>query len=145
MDAASRLDIELIMRQVARLEPTEYVAAFVAMHGEGVAGVLVAASQAWASDAPLVGRVAQEHGLPTICEWDYMARSGCVLAYGHDLTYAQRRAGWYAARILKGAAPADLPVEQPDAWKLTVNLQAAARLGLTIPQSILARADEVIE
>jgi putative ABC transport system substrate-binding protein len=145
MGAASRLDIELMMHQVARLEPTEYAATLDAMRGEGVAGVLVAASQAWASDAPLVGRIALEHGLPTICEWDYMARSGCVLAYGHDLTYAQRRAGWYAARILKGAAPADLPVEQPDAWKLTINLRDAARLGLTIPQATIARADEVIE
>ena len=66
-------------------------------------------------------------------------------AYGHDLDYAQSRVGWYAARILKGTAPADLPVEQSDAWKLTVNLQAAARLGLAIPRPILGRADELIE
>ncbi|MFL5147924.1 MAG: ABC transporter substrate binding protein [Microvirga sp.] len=65
--------------------------------------------------------------------------------HGHDLRYAHRRAGWYIARILQGASPADLPVEQPDAWKLTVNLQAAARLGLTVPPTLLARADEVIE
>ena len=70
-----------------------------------------------------------------------MARAGCRLAFGHDLAYARSRAGWYAARILKGAAPADLPIEQPDAWQLTVNLQAAACLGL----AILGRADEVIE
>jgi putative tryptophan/tyrosine transport system substrate-binding protein len=144
-DAASRLAIELTMRQVVRLEPVEYAAALVAMRGEGVAGVLIAASQAWAGDASRVGQVALEQGLPAICEWAYMARAGCMLAYGHDLAYAQSRVGWYAARILKGTAPADLPVEQSDAWKLTVNLQAAARLGRTIPQSILARADEVIE
>jgi putative ABC transport system substrate-binding protein len=145
VDAASRLGIELTMRQVARLEPTAYAAALVAMRGEGVAGVLIAASQAWAGDASSVGGIALEHGLPTICEWAFMARAGCVLAYGHDLAYAQSRVGWYAARILKGTAPADLPVEQSDAWKLTVNLQAAARLGLTIPYVILGRADEVIE
>ena len=74
-----------------------------------------------------------------------MARVGCVLAYGHNLAYAHRRVGWYAARILKGATPADLPVEQSDAWKLTVNLQAAARLGLTIPYVIVGRADEVVD
>jgi ABC-type uncharacterized transport system substrate-binding protein len=68
-----------------------------------------------------------------------------MLAFGHDLAYAQRRVGWYAARILKGTAPADLPVEQSDAWKLTVNLQAAGRLGRTIPYVILGRADDVIE
>jgi putative ABC transport system substrate-binding protein len=145
VDAASRLDIELTMREVAGLEPAEYAAALAAMRGEGVDGVLIAATQAWAADAPLVGRIAMEHGLPTICEWAFQARTGCTLAYGHDLAYAQSRVGWYAARILKGAAPADLPVEQPDAWKLTVNLQAAKALGLTVPQSILARADEVIE
>jgi putative ABC transport system substrate-binding protein len=144
-DAASRLGIELTMRQVARLEPAEYATALVAMRGEGVAGVLIAASQAWAGDASRVGQVALEQGLPTICEWAFMARAGCLLAYGHDLAYATSRVGWYAARILKGATAADLPVEQSDAWKLTVNLQAAARLGLTIPYAILGRADEVIE
>jgi putative ABC transport system substrate-binding protein len=145
MGAADRLGIELTMRQVARLESTQVAAALAAMRADGVAGVLVAASQAWAADGPLVGQIAQEQGLPTICEWEYMARGGCVLAYGHNLAYAHRRAGWYAARILKGTAPADLPVEQPDEWKLTVNVKAAAHLGLTIPPSILARADEVIE
>jgi putative ABC transport system substrate-binding protein len=145
MGAANRLDVELTMRQVDRLESTQVAAALAAMRADGVAGVLVAASQAWAADGPLVGQIAQEQGLPTICEWEYMARSGCVLAYGHNLAYAHRRAGWYAARILKGTAPVDLPVEQPDEWRLTVNLKAAARLGLTIPPSILARADEVIE
>jgi putative ABC transport system substrate-binding protein len=144
-DAAGRLDIELMMRQVARFEPAEYAAALLAMRGEGVAGVLIAASQAWAADASRVGQVALEHGMPTICEWAFMARTGCMLAYGHDLDYAHSRVGWYTTRILKGTAPADLPVEQPDAWKLTVNMQAAAHLGLTIPHSILARADEVIE
>jgi putative ABC transport system substrate-binding protein len=144
-DAARQLGIELTIRQVARLEPAEYATALLAMRREGVAGVLIAASQAWAGDAPVVGRIALEHGLPTICEWGFQARAGCVLAYGHDLDYAQRRVGWYATRILKGTTPAELPVEQSDAWKLTINLQAVTRLGLTIPLSILGRADEVIE
>lgn len=84
-------------------------------------------------------------GLPTMCEWDFMARSGCTFAYGHDLDYAHRRVGEYVARILKGAAPADLPVEQSDAWKLTVNLRAAKGFGLDVPAAVLGRADEVIE
>ena len=125
--------------------PAEYAAAFAAMRNEGVAGVVVAATQATASYAPQLATSAARNGLPTICEWDYMARAGCVFGYGHDLAYAQRRVGEYVARILKGAAPAELPVEQSDAWKLTVNLKAAAQLGLTVPQSILVRADEVIE
>jgi putative tryptophan/tyrosine transport system substrate-binding protein len=74
-----------------------------------------------------------------------MARDGCVFGFGHDLAYGQRRAGEYVARILRGAAPSELPVERSDAWKLTVNLKAARQLGLTIPPTLLARADEVIE
>jgi putative ABC transport system substrate-binding protein len=74
-----------------------------------------------------------------------MARLGCVFGFGHDITYGQRRVGEYVARILKGVAPSDLPVERMDAWKLTVNLRAAAQVGLTVPRSLLARADEVIE
>ena len=95
----------------------------------------------------LVDRHSEGHvdRLPGLCESAFQAGAGCVLAYGHDLDYAQRRVGWYAARILKGAAPADLPVEQPDAWKLTINLQDVTRRGLTIPLSIVGRADEVIE
>ena len=145
MGAARRLNIELSIRAVAALGAPEYAMAFEAMRRDAVAGVLVAASQAWFGNPASVGQIAQEHGLPTICEWDFMARTGCVFAFGHNLTYAWRRTGWYAAQVLKGALPAELPVEQSDAWKLTVNLEAAGRLGLTIPPSLLARADEVIE
>ena len=145
VNAARRLDIELIMRSVDRLETSAYEATFAAMRDEGVAGVLIASTQVLANDVRRFGPVAQALGLPTICEWDFMARSGCTLAYGHDLNYAHRRVGEYVARILKGAAPADLPVEQPDAWKFTVNLSAAASVGLIVPPAVLARADEVIE
>ncbi len=125
--------------------PGDYAAAFAAMRNEGVAGVVIGANQPLASQGPRVASSAADNGLPTICEWDYMAREGCVFGFGHDLPYAQRRVGEYVARILSGSVPSELPVERPDVWKLTVNLKAAARLGLVIPQSILARADEVIE
>ena len=144
-EAARRLNIEVTTRSVDRLDQAAYEAAFAAMRGEGVAGVLIASTQALSSEAQQFGPIAQSFGLPTICEWEYMARIGCVLAYGHDLAASQCRVGEYAARILKGSAAADLPVEQPDAWKLTVNLGAAARVGVALPPSILARADEVIE
>jgi|tagenome__1003787_1003787.scaffolds.fasta_scaffold20985137_5 putative ABC transport system substrate-binding protein len=145
--AASLLNVEVTVHKAAGLAREQYAAAMGAMRAEGVAGVLIAATQAWAGNPTArPGQIAQEQGLPAICEWDYMARAeGCVFAYGHDLRYAHRRAGWYVARILQGASPAHLPVEQPDAWKLTINLQSAARLGLTIPPALLARADEVIE
>jgi putative tryptophan/tyrosine transport system substrate-binding protein len=144
-NAARQFDIELITRVAARLEPAAYEAAFSAMRSEGASGVLVASTQQLSFDVQRFAPIAQSLGLLTICEWAYMARTGCTLAYGHDLGYAHRRVGEYAARILKGTPPADLPVEQLDTWKLTVNQREAARVATIIPLAILARADEVIE
>ena len=141
--AAAQLGVELTARWIDG--PADYPVAFGAMSKAGVAGVVIGAAQPLASDALRVAASAADNALPTICEWEYMARAGCVLSYGHDLTYAQRRVGEYVARILKGAVPSDLPVEQSDAWKLTVNARAAQRLDLVLPPAILARADEVIE
>jgi putative ABC transport system substrate-binding protein len=142
-EVAARLGIEVTTYWVNG--PSEYAAAFARMRNEGVAGVVVGATQPLAANASRVAASAAENRLPTICEWDYMARVGCVLGFGHDLTYGQRRVGEYLARILKGTPPSELPIEESDAWKLTVNLRVAAKLGITMSPSILARADEVIE
>jgi putative tryptophan/tyrosine transport system substrate-binding protein len=141
--AARRLGVELTALWISG--PNDYAAAFEKMRQAGDAGVVIGAAQPLGSDAQRIAATAMEHQLPTICEWAYMAHVGCVLAYGHDLAYAQRRIGEYVARILKGAAASELPVEQSDAWKLTVNSQAAKKLGLHLPAAILTRADEVIE
>jgi putative ABC transport system substrate-binding protein len=96
------------------------------------------------SQAPRVIALAAEHHLPAIHFFRQFA-NGALLVYGPDLADLYRRAGGYVDKILKGAKPADLPVEQPTRFELVINLNTAKALGLTVPPSLLSRADEVID
>ncbi len=88
---------------------------------------------------------AAKHKLPAMYEVRTFVEVGGLMSYGPDLADMYRRAAAYVDKILKGAKPADLPVEQPTCFELVVSLKTAKALGLTIPQSILIRADQVIQ
>ena len=99
----------------------------------------------FASNAAALASQALASHLPTVCEWDWMAQEGCLLGYGPDFAELRRRTVDYVVRIFRGAAPGELPMEQPTHFKFAINLKTASALGLTIPQSVLGRADEVFD
>ena len=100
------------------------------------------------SDTACTARIiasAAEAGLPDIYQWPEYAHEGALIAYGPSIEGFYRQAARLIAKLFRGAKPADLPVEQPTAFGLAINLKTTATLGLTVPPSLLARADEVIE
>jgi putative ABC transport system substrate-binding protein len=88
---------------------------------------------------------AMNHGLGTIFGWPAAARGGALVAYGPDYAHLYYRAASYVARIIRGTKPADLPVQEPTKFELVINMKTARTLGLTVPQALLNRADEVIQ
>ena len=93
----------------------------------------------------LIIRLAEQYRLPAVYPYRFFTESGGLMSYGLDTVNVFRQAASYVDRILKGAAPADLPVQAPTRFQLVINLKAAKAIGLTIPESFLTRADEVIE
>lgn len=89
--------------------------------------------------------LAARYRVPTICQYDYFGRNGGLVSYGVDLPDLFRRAAGYVDRILNGAVPAQLPVQAPVKFQLIVNVKTAKALDLTVPTTLLLRADEVIE
>jgi putative ABC transport system substrate-binding protein len=108
-------------------------------------GLIVTASPMAGVHRNLIVTLAARHKLPAVYAARFYATAGGLISYGPDYVDQFRRAAGYVDRILKGEKPGDLPVQVPTKYELVVNLKTAKALGLNIPQSLLARADEVIE
>jgi putative ABC transport system substrate-binding protein len=85
------------------------------------------------------------HQAPVISGWPVFARSGAICSYGPKLSESYRRLAYYVDRVLKGTRPSDLPIERPTKFEMVVNTKTAKTLGLTLPNSIIVSADEIIE
>jgi putative tryptophan/tyrosine transport system substrate-binding protein len=141
--AAETLRTELLSVEAGA--PDEINGAFAVMAREHAEALIVTGDPFFFLEKSRVVELAASHKLPAIYQWREFAAIGGLMSYGPDLNDLFRRAATYVDKILKGAKPADLPVEQPTKFQLVINLKTAQALGLTIPPSILAGADEVIE
>jgi putative ABC transport system substrate-binding protein len=134
--------------QIQSLEvrgPADFEAAFqAAVRGRAEAVIVVSSRQMTLNRARIL-EFARSNKLPLVTGWGPWAQGGALFSYGPDLNFLARRAATYVAKILGGSKPADLPVEQPTKFELVINLTTAKALALTIPPSLLQRADEVIE
>ena len=111
----------------------------------GAGGILISGGQFFNSRSQQLAEMALQHMLPTIFPYRDLAAAGGLMSYGTSITDAYRLAGTYTGRVLKGERPADLPVQQATKVELVVNLKTAKAMGLSVPMSLLGRADEVIE
>jgi putative ABC transport system substrate-binding protein len=142
-EAAGTISQRVIITKASN--DTELEAAFALLTSEGAGGLLVAADPYFDTQRARIIAFALLSRLPAIYQFREYATAGGLLSYGVDLTEAYRQFGIYAAKILKGAKPADLPVQQVVKFELVINLKAAKAIGFEFPATFSARADEVIE
>jgi putative ABC transport system substrate-binding protein len=127
----------------ARL-PEQYPDAFATVTRAGAGALFVTTDPILSSNRERILQLAASHRLPTMYEWPEIVEAGGLLSYGPSLAEVNTRVAAYVDKILKGAKPADLPVERPTRFELAVNLKTAAALGITIPTAMVGRAGRVI-
>jgi ABC-type uncharacterized transport system substrate-binding protein len=141
--AAGALSVQLKRVDVGR--SGDYAAAFAVIAKDRPDAIVVASDPEFFRDRHTLVNLAARARLPTSYDWREFVEGGGLMSYGVDLEDLMRRVAYYVDRILKGAKPSELPVEQPTKFEFVINLKTAKALGLAIPQSVLARADKVIE
>ena len=143
IQAVASVDMEL---SVIDLRDADQIGRDVASFAKGAnGGLIVTANQFGATHPDVIVAAAERHKLPAVYSQPYYVAAGGLVSYGHDVLDDYRRAAGYVDRILKGAKPADLPVQAPTKYELIINLKAAKAIGLNPPASVLGRAEEVIE
>jgi putative ABC transport system substrate-binding protein len=141
---AAAASLSVILEVVRAQGPSEFSPAFAAMTKSRVGSVVVTEDGEFAASFRTIAALALANKLPSIGAREY-AEAGGLIGYGVNILDLYRRAAYFVDRILKGAKPADLPVEQPSKFELVINLSTAEALGLTIPPTLLSRAADVIE
>ena len=144
LEAAAR-SLHIRLLHVEARGPEEFDNAFSAMAREHAEALLLANSSTFTAHAATLAGLAVKRRLATMCNFREMVEAGALMAYGVNMADFIGRAAVYVDKILKGAKPADLPVEQPTKFELVINLKTAKALGITIPKSLLVRADEAFQ
>jgi putative ABC transport system substrate-binding protein len=140
---AGSLDLQLTTHPIDKIADLD--AALQAVEASGADGLLVISSRLTGIVAAKIAQRGQERRIPVIASWREFTDSGALMSYGPSRIFEAKRLVGYVQKVLSGEKPADLPIEQPVKFELVINLKTAKVLGLTVPPSLLARADEVIE
>src|SRR5262249_54096633 len=148
-DETARLEVATRPLHLAltesRVNTSEQLGSALAAMKQAGMGAVLFRHDLWFIDPKLVAALVRQHRLPTMHNLRQFVQAGALVSYGVDFAYLHHRVATYVDKLLKGAKPGDLPVEQPTKFELVIDLKTAKVLGLTIPPSVLARADEVIQ
>jgi len=136
--------LKIHLRALEVKDPNRFLDAYNTIKRDGADGLVIFHGSFTSFNRLRIIELSMNNRMPTMCGEPSWSEAGCLMSYGHDRTHQWRRAADFVDKILKGAKPADLPVEQPTKFELIINLKAAKQIGLTIPPNVLARADRVI-